>query len=170
MEFSEDASAQIFSRQATFLAAIDKVDSMIRKRIEDHYADMLTVNQALTEHIRSAAKVTATREELFKKLRLDYRQLIPMDRVNEQLEKLMSQALNKGEVGTVINEIKSTIEGNKSPSIIGRTCTNGAKNRVFWGWSKFVNACVERDKEIFGFLVFCYYPPALLIVFSGPFG
>jgi len=34
------------------------------------------------------------------------------------------------------------------------------------GWSKFVSAYVERDKKIFRFLVFCSYPPALLIDFE----
>jgi hypothetical protein len=37
------------------------------------------------------------------------------------------------------------------------------KIRVFLGWSKFVSACVERDKKKFGFLDFWFYPPAHLI-------
>ena len=38
--------------------------------------------------------------------------------------------------------------------IIGGTCAFDAKNRVFFGWLKFVNAYVERDKKNFGFLDF----------------
>jgi hypothetical protein len=36
------------------------------------------------------------------------------------------------------------------------------KIRVFLGWSKFVSACVERDKKNFKKFVFCSHPPAHL--------
>jgi len=38
-----------------------------------------------------------------------------------------------------------------------------SKNRVFFGWSKFVNACVERDKKNFGFLDFWFQVYAQMI-------
>ncbi len=37
------------------------------------------------------------------------------------------------------------------------------KIHVFLGWSKFVSACVERDKKNYEKMVFCWYPPAHLI-------
>jgi len=52
--------------------------------------------------------------------------------------------------------------GLRSP-IIGGGCAFDAKNRVFFGWSKFVNAYVKRDKKNFGFLDFWFYLPAHLI-------
>ena len=36
-------------------------------------------------------------------------------------------------------------------------------NCGFFGWSKFVSACVERDKKNFGFLDFCWYTPTRIV-------
>jgi len=52
--------------------------------------------------------------------------------------------------------------GLRAPTI-GGTCAFDAKNRVFFGWSKFVNAYVERDKKNFSFLDFWLKPLAQMI-------
>ena len=54
----------------------------------------------------------------------------------------------------------------RHPSTYGRGCAFDAKNRVFFGWSKFVNAYVERDKKNFSFLDFWLKPLAQMIEIS----
>jgi len=49
------------------------------------------------------------------------------------------------------------------PSIIGGTCAFDAKNRVFFGWLKFVNAYVKRGKKKFDFWDFWFQVCAHLI-------
>jgi len=110
-EFSQDAAAQVWKRRATLIDAIDEIGRALRETVASHYSDMLTVNQALTAHLRSAAEVTETRQKLLAGLKVDPAALLPLDKVNGILEKILTYQGKAEEVTTYIEEAKTILKG-----------------------------------------------------------
>ena len=111
-EFSEDAASTIAEQRAAIMDAIDKIGQILRESIRDHYADMLVTNQALTAHIRSVAEVTATQTQLLETIKVDPKTLLPLDKINGVLEKLLSHAGEAEEAAAYVEEVKNILKGN----------------------------------------------------------
>ena len=110
-EFTGDAAVEIMKRRASLMDAIDKIDAALRKAIRDHYADMLTVNHALTAHLSSAAEVTEIRTKLLSTLKVDPQSILPLDKINGVLEKVLSYQGKAEELATLVDEVKSILKG-----------------------------------------------------------
>lgn len=111
-EFSQDAVAQIWKRRASLTDAIDAIGKSLHDAVIAHYADMLMVNQALTAHLRSAADVAETREKLLADLKVDPKALLPLDKVNAVVEKILSYQGKAEEVVKYVEEVKTILKGN----------------------------------------------------------
>jgi hypothetical protein len=111
INFSEAASKEIFKRRTAINDALNNIERTLKKKITAHYEEMLMVNQALTAHLRSAAKVTAIREELLKQLRIEPEELIPVDKINESLEKIIRFEGKVEDLPSITNEIVNQING-----------------------------------------------------------
>ena len=111
-EFSEDASTQIAERRASLMDAIDEIGNALRRAIQEHYADMLTVSNALTAHLRSAAEVTETRENLLAALKVDPKKLLPFDKIDGVLEKILAHEGEVEEVAALVEKAKNILKGN----------------------------------------------------------
>lgn len=109
LEVAEAASKQIFNRRAALMDALDEVEHTLKDAIQAHYADMLMINQALTAHLRAAAEVTATREELLKQLKIEPMEILPIDKINSSIEKILSFEGNLKELPDIVKEVRTTI-------------------------------------------------------------
>ena len=83
----------------------------MREEISAHYADMLMVNQALTSHLRSAAKVTSTREESLKHLKLDSERLIPLGDINSVVSKITNYEGKLEDLSKIVGQVKNLLKG-----------------------------------------------------------
>ncbi len=110
-EFSESAAKEIARRRASVMDAIDEVRNALRESVTTHYEDMITVNQALTAHLRSAANVTETREQLLASLNVKPESIIPIDKVNDILSKILSATSDTASIRSYIDKAKAIIKG-----------------------------------------------------------
>jgi hypothetical protein len=110
-EFTGDAAVEITKRRASLTGAIDKIDAALRKAITDHYADMLAVNYALTAHLSSAADMTEIRTKLLSTLKVDPQSILPLDKINGVLEKILSYQGKAEELTAFVDEVKSILKG-----------------------------------------------------------
>ena len=110
-EFNEDAAVEIAKRRATIMDAIDDIGISLREAVRNHYGEMLAVNQALTAHLKSAADVTKTREELFSTLKIDPKALIPLDKINGFLEKILTHKDDVEKIPEYIDQAKKILKG-----------------------------------------------------------
>lgn len=111
LEFAADASELIRQRRATLYRDLDEIDRLLREPIEEHYEQMVTVSQALTAHLRSAADVTSTRDELLAQLRLEPRQIVPLDEVNAVLEEVIGYEGKFEELEELLERAKGILVG-----------------------------------------------------------
>jgi hypothetical protein len=110
-EFNEDAAVAIAERRASIMSAIDAVGSSLREAVRDHYGEMLAVNQALTANLKSASDVTKTRDELFSALKIDPKALVPLDKINGVLEKILTHKDDTDKLDQYIEEAKKILKG-----------------------------------------------------------
>jgi len=110
-EFNEDAAVVIAERRASIMSAIDAVGSSLREAVRDHYGEMLAVNQALTANLKSASDVTKTRDELFSALKIDPKALVPLDKINGVLEKILTHKDDADKLDKYIEEAKKILKG-----------------------------------------------------------
>lgn len=113
LDFTKAASKEISKRRTTLMDALDEIERALKNAIEDHYADMLMVNQALTAHLHSAAKVTATREELLKQLKIKPKEILSLDKIDKVIEKIISYKGQAEEISGMVDEVKTLIKGGK---------------------------------------------------------
>lgn len=109
-EFSEDAASIISERRAKMMEAIDKIDKILRDRIEEHYNDMLTVNETLTAHIRSAADASETRTKILESLKVDPTSLLPLGKIAGVLDKITTFDGKVGEMGSYVEQATTMIK------------------------------------------------------------
>lgn len=112
-EFMEDGSKEIFKTRTSLTNSLDEIDRILRKAIQEHYAEMLVINHSMTAHLRSAAKVTSTRDELLQKLRIDPKIILPLDKINSSVEKLMKYQGKLEELPNIIKEVENAVKGGK---------------------------------------------------------
>jgi len=110
-EFTIDASVEIEKRRASLIGSIDEIDNALRNAITSHYDDMLTVNQALTAHLASAAEVGEIRAKLLSSLNVNERDIIPFDKINGLLTRILEHQGNDEEFTAFVEEVKSILKG-----------------------------------------------------------
>jgi hypothetical protein len=109
LEFAQAALPLISERRSAMMGAVDKIDNLIRSQVEAHYQEMLNVNQALTAHLGSAAEVAEIRQQLQRQLKVDVERLIPIDQVNQVMEKMLKAGTQAEEIPGILNEFKEKL-------------------------------------------------------------
>jgi len=109
IEFAQAALPLIAERRSTLMDAVDQLDKLIRTQVEAHYQQMLNVNQALTAHLASAAKVVESREQLQRQTNVNTDTLIPVDKMNEVLEKMIKAGAKAEEIPQLLNDFKDKL-------------------------------------------------------------
>ncbi len=109
-EFNSDAAVRINKRRALLMDAIDEIDKALRQSITLLYEDMLTVNQTLTAHIQSVAKLTEARKELMDKLKIDSSKLLPLDKISNVLDQTLEYKNNAEDILNLIDEAKKLLK------------------------------------------------------------
>lgn len=112
-EFMEEGSKEIFKRRTSLTNSLDEIDRILRKALQEHYAEMLVINQSMTAHLRSAAKITSTRDELLQKLRINPKVILPMDKINSSVEKIMKYQGKLDELSNIVKEVENAVKGGK---------------------------------------------------------
>jgi hypothetical protein len=110
-EFSEDAASTIAEQRAAVMDAIDNIGRMLEDAIKAHYDDMLAANQALTAHIRSVADVNATQTQILDVLKIDPKTLLPLDKINGVLEKVLTFQGEAEELASYVEEARNILKG-----------------------------------------------------------
>ena len=113
LEFSEAAMKEIYARRTAQVAALDDIERAMKDEVGAHYADMLTVNQAITAHLMSAAKVTEAREELLNQLKVNPKNIIPIQKINDIMDKIVRYEGKLDELPNYIDEAKKLIRKEK---------------------------------------------------------
>ncbi len=109
LQFAEAATEKIYERRSSQMAALDAIERTMKDEVGAHYADMLTVNQAITAHLMSAAKVNEARNELLKQLKIDGKDAFPVDRINEILDRIVRCEGKLEELPKYVEEVKVLI-------------------------------------------------------------
>jgi len=108
--FEKAAAKQIYERRESLLNALEEIEKALKKPIIKHYNNMLMINQALTAHLRSAAEVTATRNELLKQINLKPEELIPLNKINDIVNNLIHYKGKIENISDIVNNVKRQIE------------------------------------------------------------
>ncbi len=109
-EFSEAAANRISNRRTTMIEAIHKIDNMLRERIEQHYSNMLIVNQTLTAHLQAAVDVDETRRRIMESINIVPQSLLPLDKIGKVIDKMVFFKGEVSEVESFINETKTILK------------------------------------------------------------
>lgn len=112
-EFTIDAANEITARRESLMDAFDIIEHDLKEEVRAHYEDMLMVNMALTAHLRSAAKITETREELLELIRADPMEILPIDKIDAVVTKLITYEGKVEDVMNRVDEIREIIEALK---------------------------------------------------------
>ena len=110
-EFNEDVSVEIAKRRGSIMDAIEMIGTSLREAVRNHYGEMLAVNQALTANLKSVADVHKTRDELFATLKIDPKRIVPLDKINGLLEKILSHKDDVESISEYIEQAKIILKG-----------------------------------------------------------
>ena len=112
LEFGTSAAITIEERRSALHSEFDQIEWVLDSAVTAHYDDMLMVNASLTAHLRSAASVTRTRDELLDALHLQPERLIPLDLIDNKLSELMHFKGKVEDVRGKVDEIRDILETN----------------------------------------------------------
>lgn len=104
-EFGETASKRIEERRTALVDVLNDVGRILRRKIEEHYDQMETVNETLTAHLRSAEKVNTTRDEMLKTINMLTKDIIPFEKINKTLDKISVYEGKIESLGTLVQEV-----------------------------------------------------------------
>jgi len=110
LEFAQAALPRINERRNSLFGVINGMDLIVRNRIDSHYQEMLNVNNALTAHLESAAKVVEIRQQLQSKMNVNVEELVPLDKMNEIMEKLLKSGAQAEQIPSLLKEFKNKIK------------------------------------------------------------
>lgn len=113
LQFAEAATKEIYSRRASQMTALGSIERTMKEEAQDYYADMLTVNQAITAHLMSAAKVTEARDELLKQLKVSGKEVFPVDKINDVMDKIVRYEGKLDDLPRYVDEAKKLIKREK---------------------------------------------------------
>jgi hypothetical protein len=105
-EFNADAAVQINIRRTMLMNAVNEIGSSLHESITLLYGDMLSVNNTLTAHLQSAAKVTEARKDLFDKLKINPSKLLPLDKISTILDKSLDYKNKAEDILNLLDEAK----------------------------------------------------------------
>lgn len=109
LEFAQAALPIIEARRISMLNVVQGMDNVVRNRINSHYQEILNVNQALTAHLASAANVVEIRQQLQTKMDIQVEKLVPLDKMNEIMEKLLKGGMEAEQIPALLEEFKNKI-------------------------------------------------------------
>jgi len=109
-EFSSDAAIEIFKLRKEMVDSLYEVEYTFKEKVERYYSDMLAVNQTLIAHLISVSKVTKTRKELLKQLKLPIEKLVPLEKINSKMGDLLKFKGDVKETYKFFDEMKAIIE------------------------------------------------------------
>lgn len=109
LTFSQAAIPLIDERRTEMIKVVQGMDRIIRQNIEDHYLEMLNVNQSLTAHLSSAAEVVEIRQELQQKLNIP-QDLVPMDKINKTMEDLIEAGGKAEKIPALLEDFKNSLK------------------------------------------------------------
>ena len=110
-QFAEAAVAELTKRQKAMYGAVDIVGDSLRSRVREHYNNMRLTNESLTIYLRSASKVSKTRDELLKKINLPTKDVIPFDEINKSMEKVVNYKGKIEDIQKLADETKAILLG-----------------------------------------------------------
>lgn len=108
LTFSQAAIPLIDERRTQMIEVVRGMDRIIRQNIDEHYREMLNVNQALTAHLASAAEVVEIRKELQQKLNIS-QDLIPMDKINQTMEDLIKAGGKAEKIPDLLENFRNSL-------------------------------------------------------------
>jgi hypothetical protein len=108
-DFQAAAAKKIAQQRATMLNALDDVDKALRSKITAHYDQMQVVNEALTAHLLSAAKVTAARDAILNKLNVPTNELIPLQKLDPALQKIEQFEGKAADIQQLVDQAKGVV-------------------------------------------------------------
>ncbi len=110
LEFAQAAFPIINERRNSLFEVINGMNLIVRNRIDSHYQEMLNVNHALTAHLESAAKVVEIKQQLQNKMNVNVEELVPLDKMNEIMEKLLKSGTQAEQIPSLLKEFKNKIK------------------------------------------------------------
>lgn len=110
LAFAQAALPIIEVRRNSMLNVIQGMDNIVRNRITSHYQEILNVNLALTAHLASAANVVEIRQQLQSKMNIQVEKLVPLDKMNEIMEKLLKGGMEAEQIPALLEEFKNKIK------------------------------------------------------------
>lgn len=118
-EFMSDAGSVITEQRTILVNGLDETERMLKEPVIAHYDDMLSVNAALTAHLRAASDVVETRDQILSSLSINPRELLPLDLVNGHLDRLIGLGNStaaradsvQANVNDILNVIRETLKG-----------------------------------------------------------
>lgn len=108
-QFSEAAAAELQKRRSAIFDGIDALGSALRRRLQEHYENMLIANETLTAHLEAAAKVAETRDQLLKELGAPSENILPMNDINKAMDKLTEFQGKIQDTQKIVDETKMLI-------------------------------------------------------------
>lgn len=111
--FAEAGTKEIYARWASQMAALDGIERTMKDEVRAHYVDMLTVNQAITAHLMSAARVGEARDELLKQLKISGKEVFPVDKINDIMDKIVRYEGKLDELPKYVDEARKIIRREK---------------------------------------------------------
>lgn len=110
-EFADDAAKQLYQRRKVMMDSLDKIKELLYSRLQKHYDQMRITNETLTAHLRVASKVTNTRDELIKQLKIPVENIIPLDKLNLSIGKITRYQGKIEEINNAVDVFKVIIKG-----------------------------------------------------------
>lgn len=110
-EFLQDAEVQIVRRRSSLLNALVDIGGLLEEEVQQHFDDMLTVNQALTAHLESAADVTESRNHLAETLKIDTKSLLPMAKIDSLIDEVSRFQGKAEDVAGYVDRVRSLLKG-----------------------------------------------------------
>lgn len=97
--FGEAAVAEVARVRDVKLRALDRMERLVRRRVEDHYVRMLRANEAVTRHLSSVAGTVELRDRAARRLGLpDPHDLVPLEPIDRAVAELVETGGSAGEV------------------------------------------------------------------------
>lgn len=110
-EFAEDAAKQIYTRRKAIMDSIDQVKALLYARLQTHYDQMRITNETITAHLRANSKVTNTRDELLRQLKIPKQKILPLEKLNSSVDKITRFQGKIENIQADVDTIKAIFKG-----------------------------------------------------------
>lgn len=110
-QFSEAAVSELAKRQKAMYGAVDAVGDTLRGRVREHYNNMRLTNESLTIYLRTASKVSKTRDDLLKRMNIPAKDVVPLNEINKSMEQIVSYKGKIEDMQKLVDETKAILAG-----------------------------------------------------------